>query len=921
VNNHLHQLMPLRLELLKKRWSTFDLPILPFLAPRVFTPWPSRNHYGTQPASEELADVGVYHNQSSQSFSSETKRRSQESPKQYTYKHNPPGPSCEIKHFPPGHANDQRNSPRSTRPNTSDEVACTSTRRGEQQRVEAKGLQYLNLNGTTGFANDDPARKSLLNAEMGHTQMPLGLSKAGKGLSKTAVLCVQQNGRGFPVLSQRTYPRIEARRKRKLVATAQIPISTGKKLSRDPCQTGVLHWSSAKFVVQSPTTQSAFTILYGSWHVRFSNITTGRRPRPFTAGGKRAGHHNGTANVPGASAIRAEIIDMVENTNPISFRQTWADLPHWRASLYWMELMMTALEHYPTKALGLLAATYKKPYPPSYAVSDALDFIIAHYCLYPQDYPLQYLDDLKETVFYILVEGAKAKRLEGRGDQPLLAQHSLWLLMSHLDGRGLKRAYEIMLQTDHQLHENSLIQFSYRFAKDGQTDTAFEVLQRLSRVDFNTTKMLSLCTVVLCRTYRDPNAVYSETRIFEFMISCGMNPNPFIYNVLTWNSINSGDHKTAWQIHGIMEDADILPDAVTYSILLNDAKRRMDAGDIGTVMNIIRQKKLFDPYLVTDVLHAIFLLHQQQARATPHKLSTGSVQSPTSAIRRMLPVYSENFQTEFLARIIPGLSFIETSDTTDLTNLSRTTQLRDSDVTLATPHDGVLTVMITAYLESIKNSESALQFYHHFRKLVNEGDPAVESLTKSTHVWDAILMCFGRFPDLVNECAHIIGDMVTPNERSAQEASMSNPLSDSPPLQSHSTPKPSLYTWSILLKVFMDRGQTVAAEKVLGMMKERGIEPSIITWNTLAHGYVSVQDTDMVADVVSRLEEAEFSVDEVMLSSLKKVHQRKRFLEQLDKKKKMRQVKADLENMVKDKAGLVDEDEWLEGEFAAEDFR
>jgi len=32
--------MPLRSELLQRRWATIDLPILPFLAPRVFTPWP-----------------------------------------------------------------------------------------------------------------------------------------------------------------------------------------------------------------------------------------------------------------------------------------------------------------------------------------------------------------------------------------------------------------------------------------------------------------------------------------------------------------------------------------------------------------------------------------------------------------------------------------------------------------------------------------------------------------------------------------------------------------------------------------------------------------------------------------------------------------------------------------------------------------
>src|SRR5271167_2593305 len=45
--------MPPRLDLLTKRWSTFDLPILPCLAPQVFQPWP----YGQRPVHSESQAV------------------------------------------------------------------------------------------------------------------------------------------------------------------------------------------------------------------------------------------------------------------------------------------------------------------------------------------------------------------------------------------------------------------------------------------------------------------------------------------------------------------------------------------------------------------------------------------------------------------------------------------------------------------------------------------------------------------------------------------------------------------------------------------------------------------------------------------------------------------------------------------------
>jgi hypothetical protein len=46
--------MPLRPELPARRLSTFDLPILPFLAPRVFQPWPSRGHRNFGSSSKAL---------------------------------------------------------------------------------------------------------------------------------------------------------------------------------------------------------------------------------------------------------------------------------------------------------------------------------------------------------------------------------------------------------------------------------------------------------------------------------------------------------------------------------------------------------------------------------------------------------------------------------------------------------------------------------------------------------------------------------------------------------------------------------------------------------------------------------------------------------------------------------------------------
>lgn len=763
---------------------------------------------------------------------------------------------------------------------------------------------------------------------------PITFFRENKEVLESAMQGLKVNMEEATIPPRRKYQAAEARRKQRIsrLARAQIPKSNMPNPNGDSEPTKRGYWGSAKWISQNLTDESGFVILFGSWHKRFADITTGRRPLPSYFRGKRISSTRIPSNVKGAELMRSEIVDMIENTTPSTFRQRWANLPHHLAGLYWMELMMLTLEHYPTKALGIIASTYQKPYPPAYAVGESLDFLVAHFSLYPKDYPQGFLDDIAENIFYILVKSGSVNRAQAPDKKLSLAQHTLWLLMCHFDSLKLKRLYEIMVQIDHPMHENTLIHFSYRFAKDGQTDTAFEILQRLKGCSFNTLKIQSLCTVILCRTWRDPEAIYSETQMFEFMTSCGMSPNTFTYNVLMWNSIDAGDHKTAWQIHDMMEDAAIETDPITYSILLNDAKRRMDAADIGAAMSLIRQKKLVDAFLVTDVLHAIFLLHEQKKydrHPDPNEVQTTSLQ-------RMLPVYLENFELDHLSRIIPGLK----ENIMAAVGPARIPQTGELGKSLMVPHDGVLTVMITAYLSAIGNAESALRFYHHFRDLVYKGDPAVETLTSTTHIWDAILMTFGRFPELVNECAHLIGDMASPTEMPLNSmpapldglSSTSNPTTSSlhtePSLPSHGTPKPSLYTWSILLKIFMDNKQPLAAEKVLSMMQERDITPSIITWNTLTHGYVNVQDTDMVADAVNRLEEANFQVDESTLNTLNKLHKRRRFLEVLEEKKKRRLVKGELDKMVEKDTGEVkgmienvSVDEWLEEEFAEEESR
>jgi pentatricopeptide repeat protein len=596
-------------------------------------------------------------------------------------------------------------------------------------------------------------------------------------------------------------------------------------------------------------------------------------------------------------------MEWIKHKSPSQLRSMWQeDFTETMRVKAWLELMITMLELHPTKALGVLDATFIKPYPPSYAVMDSLNYLIDHYFRNQQDYPSEYIDHLSETLFRILVEGPR-KQLS-------LSQHSIKLVMSGLDHSQRERFYEVLVQIGHPMKENTLIHFSDQFARNGHTDLAFEVMQRLKNSTFNTPAMLSLCSTLLHRANRDPNALSTETAIFKFMVDCGMTPNVITHNILIRNAIEDGDHQTAWQIHDMMKDAGIEPDDFTYSILLNDAKKRMDATDIGRVMSIVREGRMRSPHIATDVLHAILLLYQKNVE---EGLEDETGADSKTAFTHMLPVYCEYFQLKPLARIIHAFS----------KNYPEAAGLQlEAEQTFFPPSQEPLVIMITAYLSAIKDPRSARKFYDHFRTLVYAGNPAVQELVTTTRIWNFILFTFGRFPELMADCANLIGDMMSPVEKEVLVTPESDVITHKKFVhRSFVPPKPDVYTWSILLKIFTDQNQTRAAEKVISMMEERDIKPNIITWNTLINSYAEMQDIDMAADTIGRLEDAGLTADSVTFRTIYKIHNRSAFMRTLQDRRRRspptwstateEQLKEDLEAHVQSESEAATQEDSL----------
>lgn len=583
--------------------------------------------------------------------------------------------------------------------------------------------------------------------------------------------------------------------------------------------------------------------------------------------------------------------EFINHESSSSLHQAWKAIPPKSRVRLWPELLITTLKDCPAKAMKVLCGTYSSPYPPQRPFCDVLNFIIWHYLRYANPSDENPALELFKIISRLLSVGPK--------DYIELSQTSIYLLMVHLPGlRYVEELYRTVDRSNNPLHYDTLVQFADRLAKGGGSfrETAYEIMEKIGSmpaVDFNIPQMLSLSTTLIMRAGED--TTFNHNQVFEFLLMRGLRPNLITYNTLLYKTLQAGDANRGWQIHELMKENGVEPNAYTYSILLNDAKRRYDQPAIRHITNIIEEKSLWNPIIVTDMLHIMFLedlryyeLELKRAQRENWKRGTFEDFRP---IDKMLPIYCQYFQFEPLARLIPGLGKVYKL-ITKLDSLPPQTDV------LIEPRPAVLVVMITALLRSYDDEHTPRIFYDNFRKMIKNNDPIIADMAAShrkhetesfhfRHVYNLTLLALGQAAKGIPDCVEILQDMCRPPpplpEPDAEGIIPYVPLHP---------PKPDDTTWNVMVTIFMKHRQARAAEKVIGMMKARGVEPTEMTWHRLLQGYTLMQDTRQSIDVLERLTQSGFDVNSHTWSTLRRLRDRRALMEGMKRIEEERDQKA-----------------------------
>ncbi|KAK3945942.1 hypothetical protein QBC46DRAFT_248670 [Diplogelasinospora grovesii] len=541
-----------------------------------------------------------------------------------------------------------------------------------------------------------------------------------------------------------------------------------------------------------------------------------------------------------------------------AMREAWQEQTLERRELIWTWVMATALRNTsPDVALSVLEATFEENVAPFYAVRDCMKFLARHSSTLtaPEGKPA-YNGALANLLLHML-RASSQRYIQ-------LQQHDIYLISKELDSEKLAELYQELSNYQHPLHTYTKLQFAGRLAKDmKQKQFAFEILRDMIRedaLDLNTPHGAALCTSILAFSEEDSknveNLPAARAQLYEGLLQLGLRPNLINFTAIIRNLCLSRNLGTAWQVYEMMREQGIEPDLHVYSTLLNGAKLVGSMGSIGKITREALAKDIGGPILWNDILHALFLASLAEARAR-------HIKPPRvmPAFRPMVQAYTKFFKMEPLQTLaLSDLShhLKEDKEVTELYEwqslLAKVTPLLESlpaDRELLEPGADTLGIMLIGYVKGFSKAYNIIAFYSHFRKLLKSGDPVAVRLVqeKGTLVHDIVIKALLEWNGMLRVALDVVSDMLKDATAAASSTSSLHPA-------------PSVHTWSILLNGFMFHKQHEQGERILHMMRDHGIEPNVVTWNTLTAGYAREQKVTKTVGALQRLEKAGHKADD-----------------------------------------------------------
>ncbi|UKZ46377.1 hypothetical protein TrVGV298_000578 [Trichoderma virens] len=580
-----------------------------------------------------------------------------------------------------------------------------------------------------------------------------------------------------------------------------------------------------------------------------------------------------------------------------NMQKAWESLDIEDRRKQWPLIMLSTLDRCPDKAHMVLEATLD-PLPPGYAINDVLLFVA-------QRLRISSIKNVRERTLraeQVLELVIKVLEEAPTGHVPL-GQRTAGILARKLPSEQASELYSILQRANIKLHPNTLLQFAGKLAGDmAHKDTAFEILKGLadSGVDLNAPSPSSAITTLLhCRIAHggssESHSSFSPKDTLEYFMDRGFIPNVINATAFLDSLCQRAEVEEAIRLALLFSESGVQLDTKAWSTIFRGAKGSLKVENVAKSLDVAKAANA--PYVdvLNNALHAIFYFAEMESR---EKRLTAPWIYPLFG--PMLRAYAKKFELEPLQWWLPDSLPLMLTQTTGNdgekfdSNQLRTWDFLQTIVPLTEksfsaqnsgpklqPNTTTIAIMLRAYVKTLQYPYDLMAFYAFFKARLEEqggkeGFAAQLIKDQGSLIHDTIIMAMMERRGLSRPALQIFGDMLKDHlHRSTTE---STERSTSAPVH----PPPGLCTFSILVRGLLNSGDRILAEQVIHVMKEQGVEPNLVTWNTLTKGYAAMQNINKTVSTLQDMEAAGFKPDLFTFKAFGKLKNQGRALEMME---------------------------------------
>lgn len=486
----------------------------------------------------------------------------------------------------------------------------------------------------------------------------------------------------------------------------------------------------------------------------------------------------------------------------------------------WESIALWLLDNDPGKLMVLLRYAQTEPSLPRQHVHSVLGCLSLYYT---RPIGKDYRRHIKALVdlFDVLIRRTQAFAKGPSDTRYFVVWGTSYRNILHSDGLDEKDALQLYRTIKHHRALPSgmtLLHFATYFARNGYYEQAIDALKQAAKdplTEPDSFAFRSTCTTLLRRSVRQAGGLRASLRLVDSIVDMGVTLNIQLCTVLMLNAVEEGDIKTAVSIYDSLVQQGLQPDKYTFSILFKGCKVALDDKELlnMVIRDTIATKGVLDDEVVTfEMLHCLALHHFKN--------------NPGTAFDTVSEAFVQLIDTgplEKLGILRPGSTHRNVSPRQKLPCRPQ--------------HFGV---MLAVYLENLEQTgrlDLAAPLYERYKELANAGIEPFASTLETDYIPNSFMMTFIKRQKTLLHAAQVVKDMQKTSEEGSRQRC-----------------KPTVITWSIFLHGFTKHGQMRLAEQVLDHMRNQGVEPNEVTWDTLLGGHALNQDVDNVIDTIRRME-------------------------------------------------------------------